>query len=413
MKRRVVITGMGVVSPNGNNLQVFWDNIVNGRSGIRAVDRFDTSQLPARIAGLVKDFEPEEYIDKKEIRRMDRSTHFAMAAAQMAIEDAGLEPEKEDKERIGVVFGSGIGGIETLENQILVMAAKGPGRVSPFLVPMMIPNISASQIAIRYGLKGPNITTVTACASATNAIGEAVRVIQRGDADVVITGGTEAPICPISLAAFCAMRALSTRNEEPEKASRPFDAERDGFVMGEGAGVLVVEALEHAQARGARIYAEIAGYGVTCDAYHITAPDPVGAGAAKAMELAIADAGLKPEDVDYINAHGTSTPLGDKGETLAIKRVFGEHASRLAVSSTKSMTGHLLGAAGGIETIITALAVYHDVVPPTINLDNPDPECDLDYVPHQARRQEVRVALNNSFGFGGHNAVLLLKKFVP
>lgn len=413
MKRRVVITGMGVVSPNGNNLQVFWDNIVNGRSGIRAVDRFDTSQLPARIAGLVKDFEPEQYIDKKEIRRMDRSTHFAMAAAQMAIEDAGLEPEKEDKERIGVVFGSGIGGIETLENQILVMAAKGPGRVSPFLVPMMIPNISASQIAIRYGLKGPNITTVTACASATNAIGEAVRVIQRGDADVVITGGTEAPICPISLAAFCAMRALSTRNEEPEKASRPFDAERDGFVMGEGAGVLVVEALEHAQARGARVYAEIAGYGVTCDAYHITAPDPVGAGAAKAMELAIADAGLKPEDVDYINAHGTSTPLGDKGETLAIKRVFGEHASRLAVSSTKSMTGHLLGAAGGIETIITALAVYHDVVPPTINLDNPDPECDLDYVPHQARRQEVRVALNNSFGFGGHNAVLLLKKFVP
>lgn len=413
MKRRVVITGMGVVSPNGNELNTFWDNIINGRSGIKAVDRFDTSQLPARIAGLVKDFEPEQYIDKKEIRRMDRSTHFAMAAAQMAIEDAGLEPEKEDRERIGVVFGSGIGGIETLENQILVMAAKGPGKVSPFLVPMMIPNISASQIAIRYGFKGPNITTVTACASATNAIGEAVRVIQRGDADVVITGGTEAPICPISMAAFCAMRALSTRNEEPEKASRPFDAERDGFVMGEGAGVLVVEALEHAQARGARIYAEIAGYGVTCDAYHITAPDPVGAGAAKAMELAIADAGLKPEDVDYINAHGTSTPLGDKGETLAIKRVFGEHASRLAVSSTKSMTGHLLGAAGGIETIITALTVYHDVIPPTINLDNPDPECDLDYVPHQARRQEVRVALNNSFGFGGHNAVLLLKKFVP
>ncbi|MDN5292743.1 MAG: 3-oxoacyl-[acyl-carrier-protein] synthase [Eubacteriales bacterium] len=413
MKRRVVITGMGVVSPNGNELNTFWDNIINGRSGIKAVDRFDTSQLPARIAGLVKDFEPEQYIDKKEIRRMDRSTHFAMAAAQMAIEDAGLEPEKEDRERIGVVFGSGIGGIETLENQILVMAAKGPGKVSPFLVPMMIPNISASQIAIRYGFKGPNITTVTACASATNAIGEAVRVIQRGDADVVITGGTEAPICPISMAAFCAMRALSTRNEEPEKASRPFDAERDGFVMGEGAGVLVVEALEHAQARGARIYAEIAGYGVTCDAYHITAPDPVGTGAAKAMELAIADAGLKPEDVDYINAHGTSTPLGDKGETLAIKRVFGEHASRLAVSSTKSMTGHLLGAAGGIETIITALTVYHDVIPPTINLDNPDPECDLDYVPHQARRQEVRVALNNSFGFGGHNAVLLLKKFVP
>lgn len=413
MKRRVVITGMGVVSPNGNELNTFWDNIINGRSGIKAVDRFDTSQLPARIAGLVKDFEPEQYIDKKEIRRMDRSTHFAMAAAQMAIEDAGLEPEKEDRKRIGVVFGSGIGGIETLENQILVMAAKGPGKVSPFLVPMMIPNISASQIAIRYGFKGPNITTVTACASATNAIGEAVRVIQRGDADVVITGGTEAPICPISMAAFCAMRALSTRNEEPEKASRPFDAERDGFVMGEGAGVLVVEALEHAQARGARIYAEIAGYGVTCDAYHITAPDPVGTGAAKAMELAIADAGLKPEDVDYINAHGTSTPLGDKGETLAIKRVFGEHASRLAVSSTKSMTGHLLGAAGGIETIITALTVYHDVIPPTINLDNPDPECDLDYVPHQARRQEVRVALNNSFGFGGHNAVLLLKKFVP
>lgn len=413
MKRRVVITGMGVVSPNGNELNTFWDNIINGRSGIKAVDRFDTSQLPARIAGLVKDFEPEQYIDKKEIRRMDRSTHFAMAAAQMAIEDAGLEPEKEDRERIGVVFGSGIGGIETLENQILVMAAKGPGKVSPFLVPMMIPNISASQIAIRYGFKGPNITTVTACASATNAIGEAVRVIQRGDADVVITGGTEAPICPISMAAFCAMRALSTRNEEPEKASRPFDAERDGFVMGEGAGVLVVEALEHAQARGARIYAEIAGYGVTCDAYHITAPDPVGTGAAKAMELAIADAGLKPEDVDYINAHGTSTPLGDRGETLAIKRVFGEHASRLAVSSTKSMTGHLLGAAGGIETIITALTVYHDVIPPTINLDNPDPECDLDYVPHQARRQEVRVALNNSFGFGGHNAVLLLKKFVP
>lgn len=342
---------------------------------------------------------------------MDRNTQFAVAATSMAINDAGLDLEKEDRERIGVIFGSGIGGIQTLEEQARVLVEKGPGRISPFFVPMMIPNMAAGQIAISFGLKGPNFTTVTACASSNNAIGEAFRILQRGEADVIVSGGSEAPATELSMGGFCAIKAMSTRNDEPQKASRPFDRDRDGFVLGEGSGVLILETLEHALNRGANIYAELSGYGSTCDAYHMTAPDPVGAGAARAIKLAIQDAGLKPADISYINAHGTSTGKGDIGETLAIKSVFGEDARKVAISSTKSMTGHLLGAAGGIEAIASILAVKNDIVPPTINLENPDPECDLDYVPNKARKMTVNVAISDSFGFGGHNAVVLFKKY--
>lgn len=411
MKKRVVITGLGLVTPVGLGKEVFWTSLVNGKSGIVAISRFDASELATKIAGEVRDFDPLNYLEKKEARRMDRYTHFACAATQMALEDAGLTPEGLASETVGVIIGSGVGGIETVEEQARVLFAKGPSRVSPFFVPMMIANIAGAQIAINFGFKGPNLTIVTACASSTNSIGEAFRLIQNGEIEVMVTGGTEAPLIPLAMAGFCAMRAMSTKNDTPDKASRPFDAERDGFVMGEGAGIFIIESLEHAQARGAHIYAEVAGYGVTCDAYHITATNPDGAGAAKAMEMSIKDAGLNPEDVDYINAHGTSTLIGDISETKAVKSLFGSYAGKLAISSTKSMTGHLLGAAGGIETIACALAIERGEIPPTINYENPDPECDLNYVPNKSIRKEVNVAMSNSFGFGGHNATVLVKKY--
>lgn len=411
MNNRVVITGLGAVTPLGTGVDKFWTGIVEGRSGIARVTNYDAELLPTQVAGEVKDFDPSEFMDKKEARRMDKCIQFALAGAKMAIEDSGLDLAEENRERIGVIFGTGIGGMNTLNDQSQVMFSKGPGRVSPFFVPMMIANMAAGQIAITYGLQGPNITTVTACASSTNSIGDAFRLLQRGDADVVVTGGAEAAVTPLSMAGFCSMKAMSTRNDEPEKASCPFDTRRDGFVMGEGSGVLVLETLEHAKARGAKIYGEIIGYGCTCDASHITAPDPEGTGAGRAMALAVKDAGLQPEDVDYINAHGTSTPKGDECETLAIKKTFGEHAYKLAVSSTKSMTGHLLGGAGAIEAIISTLAIRDGILPPTINLENPDPECDLDYVPNQARKAPIKVAMSNSFGFGGHNATIVIRQY--
>lgn len=411
MAQRVVITGIGAITPLGLGVEKFWQGLLAGTSGIKRVTRFDPEPYPTQIAGEIQDFNPTDYIDRKEARRMDRFTQFAVAGAKAAIEDANLNLEEEDLDRAAVVIGSGIGGMETFEEQANVLINKGPNRVSPFLVPMMIANMAAGQVAIRFGLRGPNVTTVSACASSANAVGEAFELIKRGGADIVITGGTEAPITKLGFAGFCAAKAMSTNNEDPQKASRPFDSGRDGFVMGEGSGILVFETLEHAKKRGAKIYAEVVGYGATDDAYHITAPDPVGKGAAKSMEVAIRSAGLKPEDVDYINAHGTSTPLGDTGETLAIKTVFGEHAYKLAISSTKSMTGHLLGAAGGIETIICALAIRDGKVPPTINYETPDPECDLDYVPNKYREMPIKVAMTNSFGFGGHNATVVLKKY--
>ncbi len=411
MHNRVVITGLGVVSPVGTGLESFWSAITAGKSGVGSITRFDSEGYTTRIAAEVKDFNPAEYIDKKEARRMDRFTQFAMAASKMAMEDACLNPETLDRERAGVILGSGVGGLETLEEQHKALLNKGPGRVSPLFIPMMISNMGAASIAIAYGLKGCNVTTTSACASSNNAIGDAFRLLQRGQADVMICGGTEAPITPLAVAGFCSMKAMSTRNEEPERASRPFDAERDGFIIGEGAAVLILETLEHAEKRGAKIYAEIVGYGVSCDAYHIAAPEPEGRGAAISMLMALQDARLAPEAVDYINAHGTSTPLGDKAETLAIKQVFGESAYRIAVNSTKSMTGHLLGAAGGLEAVISVLAIHRSVIPPTINLEIPDEECDLDYVPNTARQAPVTVALSNSFGFGGHNATLIFKKF--
>ena len=411
MHKRVVITGLGIISPVGTGLETFWSSLTGGISGIRPVTRFDPAHFATKIAGEVIDFEPTGYIDRKEARRMDRFTQFAVAATGMALEDAALDLNTVDRGRIGVVLGSGIGGIETLEEQARILAARGPGRVSPFFVPMMIANMGAAQVAISYCLQGPNITSVTACASSSNAIGEAFKMLQWGHADVIITGGTEAPIIPLAMAGFCSMKAMSTRNEEPEKASRPFDSNRDGFVVGEGAAILVLETLEHAQKRGARIYAEMAGYGSSCDAYHITAPDPEGCGAANSMKAAIADADIEPVTVDYINAHATSTQLGDNAEVKAIKTVFGEHAYKIAVSSTKSMTGHLLGAAGGLEAMACVLAIYNGIIPPTINLEQPDPDCDLDFVPNTARKARVNVALTNSFGFGGHNATLAIKKY--
>lgn len=409
MKNRVVVTGVGVISPIGNNKEVFWDNLINGVSGIDTITRFDVTPYPTKIAAEVKDFDPAQYIDKKEARRMDRVTQFAVAAAKMAVENAGFDVDDLNKEKMGVILGCGIGGIQTFEDQSRVLINKGPGRISPFFVPMMIANMPSGQVSIALGAKGPNTTVVTACASGTNAVGDAFKAIQRGDADIMVTGGTEAPITPLAVGGFCAMKAMSTRNEEPKRASRPFDTERDGFVMGEGAGILILESLEHAQKRGARIYAEVVGYGATADAHHITAPAPEGEGAARAMAMAIADAGLEPKDVNYINAHGTSTDLNDKNETQAIRSVLGESADSVAVSSTKSMTGHLLGAAGGIEAIVCALTINNGIIPPTINYENPDPNCNLDYVPNQARKAKVDVAMSNSLGFGGHNATLVLK----
>ncbi|WP_094605493.1 3-oxoacyl-[acyl-carrier-protein] synthase 2 [Sporomusa silvacetica DSM 10669] len=411
MKNRVVITGMGAITPVGIGTAAFWQSLIAGKSGIGRITRFDPSEYTTQIAGEVKDFDSTQYIEKKEAKRMDRCTQFAVSAAKMAFEDAGINFEQEDRSRMGTLIGTGIGGMDTLHDQFKTLFDKGPGRISPFFVPMMIANMPAGQTSITFGLEGPCSCVVTACATGTNAIGDAFKIIQRGDADVMVAGGTEAAISPTAVAGFCAMKAMSTHNDEPQKASRPFDAGRNGFVMGEGAGIIVMEALDHAVARGARIYAEIIGYGSNADAYHITAPAPEGVQAAKCMAMALKDAGIEPSAVDYINAHGTSTPLNDKNETLAIKSLFGEHAKQLKVSSTKSMTGHLLGASGGIEAIAIVLAIVNGIIPPTINLENPDPELDLDYVPNKAQEQVVNVALSNSFGFGGHNATILVKKY--
>jgi len=411
LKHRAVITGMGVISPVGNHIDEFWNNLIEGKSGIGLLTRFDTSNLPTKVAAEVKNFEPTEWINKKESRHMDRFAQFAIAAAKMALQDSGLDLEKVDKERAGVVMGCGIGGVTTFEEQKEVLMSKGSSRVTPFFVPMLISNMAAAHLSIEFGLQGSSLTIVTACASATNAIGEALRIIQHGEADVVFCGGTEAPITNLAFAGFCAAKTMSTEKENPEQACRPFDKRRSGFVMGEGAGVLVLESLEHAEARGAHIYAELAGYGSTSDAYHITTPAPGGAGAARAMRLALNDSGVSVEDVDYINAHGTSTGPNDTTETNAIKTVFGSNASKLAISSTKSMTGHLMGAAGAIEAVICALSINRGGIPPTTNYGEPDPDCDLDYVPNIARKQEVNVAMSNSLGFGGHNACIVLKKF--
>ncbi len=411
MQRRVVVTGLGWITPLGTSLDGVWRSLCNGESGVGPITAFDTTNFDCKIAAEVKDFDPVNYVDKKDAKRMDRFVQFAVAAAGMALKDSGLELGKEDLNRIGVVVGSGIGGMITMEAQMKRLAEGGPGRISPFLIPMMIMNMAGGQISINFGVKGPNFSITTACATAAHCIGEAGEIIKRGDADVIITGGTEGAISPLGFGGFCSMKAMSTRNNEPKRASRPFDKDRDGFVMGEGTGILILEELSHAQARGARIYAEIPGYAATGDAYHISAPEPTGEGASRAIKLALAKAKMNPKEVDYINTHGTSTPLGDKIETQSIKNVFGEHAYKIAVGSTKSMTGHLLGAAGGVEAIICIMAINHKIVPPTINLENPDPDCDLDYIPNKARNMEVKVALSNSFGFGGHNGVLILKKF--
>jgi beta-ketoacyl-acyl-carrier-protein synthase II len=410
--RRVVVTGVGVVSPLGSDVETFWRRLTAGESGIGRVTRFDTTGYDATIAGEVQGFRAEDYLDRKEIRRADLYVQFAIGAAVQAVAQAGVSPETVDATRYGVIVGSGIGGIATLEDQHRTLLEKGPGRVSPFFIPMMISDMASGQISIQLGAKGPNYSTVSACASGAHAVGNAMRLIQNDEADVMITGGAEAPVTPVSFAGFCSMKAMSTRNDDPAGASRPFDSQRDGFVMGEGAGVLVLEELEHARRRGAAILAEIVGSGATGDAHHMTAPAPEGAGAARAMRAAIADSGFPLESFGYLNAHGTSTPLNDKFETQAIKSVLGEHARKIAVSSTKSMTGHLLGAAGGIETVICVLVLQRSTVPPTINYQHPDPDCDLDYVPNTARTVEVQAALSNSLGFGGHNVTLALSRYV-
>ncbi|ENQ3081050.1 beta-ketoacyl-ACP synthase II [Bacillus cereus] len=409
-KKRVVVTGVGAVTPVGTDVETAWENIKNGVSGIGRLTRLDADQFPVKVAAEINDFEVEKYMDKKEARRMDRFTQYAVAAAKMAVEDAKLEITEENGPRIGVWIGSGIGGMETYEEQFKIFNEKGARRVSPFLVPMMIPDMAAGQVSIVLGAKGINTCTVTACASGAHSIGDAYKVIQRGDADAMIAGGAEAPLTNLAVAGFCSAKAL-TFNEDPATACRPFDKNRSGFVMGEGAGILVLEELDHALARGAHIYAEIVGYGATGDAFHITLPAPGGEGGVRAMRQALEEAGLKPEDIDYINAHGTSTEANERYETMAIKEVFGEHAYKVAVSSTKSMTGHLLGAAGAVEAIISVKTIKDGVVPPTINYETPDPECDLDCVPNKARQQTVRAVLSNSLGFGGHNAALIFKEY--
>lgn len=410
MKRKVAVTGLGIVSPLGCRVDTVWTRLLNGESGIGPITYFDATLFDAKIAGQVKEFDIDAFIPKKEQRRMDPFCHYGIAAAKMAIQDSGLDMAKEDPWRAGVMVSSGIGGLQVVEVQCNNFLQKGPSRFSPFMIPQMITNILSGRIAIEYGMKGPNFCVVSACASATHSVGECLRIIQSGDADIMISGGAEAPVCVLSIGGFCAMRALSTRNDDPTRASRPFDRDRDGFVCAEGAGVLVLEEMEHAKARGAKIYCELAGYGRTCDAYHITAPDEGAEAAAKGISLAVADAGLNPDQVDYINAHGTSTSLNDKGETLAIKKGLGEAAARKTmVSSTKSMTGHLLGAAGAVEAVFCALAIKEGKIPPTINLDNPDPECDLDYVPHTAREVPIKACISNSLGFGGHNATIAFK----
>jgi 3-oxoacyl-[acyl-carrier-protein] synthase II len=410
-KRRVVITGMGAVTPLGASVDAYWDGLISARSGIRPLQNFDCSKYDSRIAGECRDFDATQWFDHKSIKRMDRFAQFAVASAMQAARDSGLDLAKEDPYRCGVIIGSGIGGILELQDQHVRLIEKGPSKVSAFTIPKLMVNAGSGNISIHFGLRGPSSAVATACASATNAMGDALRCIQRGEADVLFTGGSEAAVVEISVAAFSAMKALSTRNDAPAKASRPFDRDRDGFIIGEGAGILIFEEIEHARRRGARIYAEVLGYGMSADGGHITQPDETGTCAAMAMRNCLNDAAVPPESIDYINAHGTSTPLGDVAETKAVKQVFGDHARRMPVSSTKSATGHLLGASGGIELIATVKAILHRVIPPTINLDNPDPECDLDYVPNKARPAEIDHALSNSFGFGGTNGALLLKKF--
>jgi 3-oxoacyl-[acyl-carrier-protein] synthase II len=411
MGHRIVITGIGIISPLGLDTESTWQAILRGESGVDYITAFDPSPFETKFAAEVKGFDPLNYMDRKDARRTDRFTQFAIAAARESLRNAGLDLSKTDPNQVGVIIGSGIGGIITLSEQFKVLFERGPDRVSPFLVPMMIVDMAGGYLSILLGARGPNFCTVSACASGGDAIGNAYEILRRGDAQVMLAGGAEAPVCPIALAAFNAARAMSTRNEDPKRASRPFDRDRDGFVLGEGAAVLVLETLEHARGRGAPILAEIVGYGLTADAYHITQPAEDGEGGARGLALALRKAGLAPTEVDYINAHGTSTPLNDRTETQAIKAVFGEHAYRLAVSSTKSMTGHLLGAAGAIEAAFCVLAIRDQVLPPTINLENPDPECDLDYVPNQARPARVRVAMSNAFGFGGHNSCLVIRAF--
>lgn len=411
MKNRVVVTGLGVVSPVGNDIETYWESLLTGKSGVGLITSFDTTEYPVKIAAEVKNFNPEDFMDKKEVKRTDRFVQFAIAAATMAVKNAGLEITDENRDRIGVYIGSGIGGLGTLEEQHRILMEKGPRRVSPFFIPMMIANMASGQVSIVLGAKGPNSTAVTACASATHSIGDAFHAIQTGMADAMVTGGAEATIVPLGIAGFTNLKALSTRNDEPERACRPFDKERDGFIVGEGSGVIVLESLEHAKKRGATILAEMVGYGMSGDAYHLTQPAPEGEGAARALAAALSDAGVKPEEVSYINAHGTSTYYNDKYETMAIKKVFGDAAYKVPVSSTKSMTGHLLGAAGGIEAVACVLSIKDQIIPPTINYENPDPECDLDYVPNKARQAEINVAISNSLGFGGHNATIVFKKY--
>ncbi|MGI6395319.1 MAG: beta-ketoacyl-ACP synthase II [bacterium] len=411
MNRRVVITGMGCVTPIGSGWKTYWKNLLSGKNGISLISSFDTADFNSKIAGEIKDFDMSLYLDKGEYRRMDRYTQFAVAAAKQAVEDAGIDIQTVDKDSFGVYLGSGIGGMATLEEQHRILIERGPKRISPNFIPMMISNIATGHLSILFNAMGPSMTTVTACASSTNAIGEAFKCIERGDADLMLAGGSEASITPLAMAGFTSMKALSTRNDAPEKASRPFDKERDGFVMAEGGGMLIFEELEHAKSRGAKIYAEILGYGMAADSYHVTAPHPEGKGAQRSMERAIADAKIESGQIDYINAHGTSTFFNDMLETKAIKNVFGEHAYKLSVSSTKSMTGHLLGGAGAIEAIAAVGAVFHDEMPPTMNYEVPDSECDLDYVPNVARKKKVNFALSNSLGFGGHNSTIVFKKF--
>ncbi|NET35003.1 MAG: beta-ketoacyl-ACP synthase II [Cyanothece sp. SIO1E1] len=410
-RKRVVVTGLGAITPIGNTLSDYWEGLISGRNGIGLITCFDTSQHACRIAGEVKGYTPLDYMDRKEAKRMDRFAQLGVSASKQALSDAEFVINDLNAEQIGVMLGTGIGGLKILEEQEEIYLTRGPSRCSPFMIPMMIANMAAGLTAIQTGAKGPNSCAVTACAAGSNAIGDAFRLIQRGYAQAMICGGTEAAVTPLSLAGFAACKALSTRNHDPAHASRPFDRDRDGFVMGEGAGVLILEELEHARSRGARIYAEMVGYGMTCDAYHMTSPVPGGEGAARAIQLALKDGELLPEQVSYINAHGTSTPANDPNETAAMKTALGAHINQIAVSSTKSMTGHLLGGSGGIEAVATVMAITHDQVPPTINLEHPDPACDLDYVPNQSRAQTVNVALSNSFGFGGHNVTLAFKKY--
>lgn len=413
MLKRVVVTGLGVISPIGVGKDIFWENLAAGKNGIARITHFDASAFSSQIAGEVKDFNPADYLEKKEARRLVRFIQFAVAASQIAAKDADLSITAENAPEIGVVIGSGIGGIGFLEEQVHVLRDKGPDKLSPFTVPYMITDMAAGYVSINLGAKGPNSCVVTACASGTNSIGDAFKIIQRGAASAMIAGGTEASITPLGIGSFCAARALSTRNDEPQRASRPFDKERNGFVMGEGAGIVILEDLEFAKARGAEIYAEIIGYGMSGDANHITAPAPEGEGAVRAIRAALKDANISPDQIDYVNAHGTSTLLNDKYETIALKTVFGERAKKIPISSNKSMIGHLLGASGAIELIASILSITNETIPPTINYENPDPDCDLDYVPNEARKQSINIAMSNSFGFGGHNAILIVKKYQP